>query len=116
MSKYSTEFRNNILRKVLPTESRSIAQISCEEGIAGQTIRNWVFRVKDGFLDATAGDLSPDRRSITAPCSLDSNLPQHQEPQLDGPLQSHRGLKHQGLRQLKNRLFLLQLFCQSPEK
>ncbi|MBF9019042.1 MULTISPECIES: transposase [unclassified Oceanispirochaeta] len=70
MSKYSTGFRNSILRKVLPPESRPIAQVCREEGISNQTIRNWVAKAKDGTLDAAAGELSPDRRSISEKMSL----------------------------------------------
>lgn len=70
MSKYSTGFRNSILRKVLPPESRSIAQVSREEGVSYQTIRNWLDKAKDGTLDEAAGELSPESRNISEKMSL----------------------------------------------
>ena len=34
--KYSTGFRNNLLKKVLPPENRSIAEVSKETGVPDQ--------------------------------------------------------------------------------
>ncbi len=70
MSKYSTGFRNNILRKVLPPNNRPIALVSREEGVSQQAIKNWIARVKDGTLDLMSGELDPDQRSVTEKLSL----------------------------------------------
>ena len=45
--KYSTGFRNSVLKKVLPPENRSIREVSKETGVSEQTIRNWLLRLKD---------------------------------------------------------------------
>jgi len=50
--KYSSGFKQGILRKVLPPESRPVVEISKETGIAEQTIRNLMEQVKNGTLRA----------------------------------------------------------------
>uniref|UniRef100_B3EN67 Putative transposase n=1 Tax=Chlorobium phaeobacteroides (strain BS1) TaxID=331678 RepID=B3EN67_CHLPB len=47
---YSHAVRHSILKKVLPPESRSIAEVSRETGINHQTIRNWIKRTESGIL------------------------------------------------------------------
>jgi len=44
--KYSIGFKQGMLRKVLPPESRTVTQVSRETGIAEQTIRNWMERAR----------------------------------------------------------------------
>ncbi|MDA3938794.1 MAG: hypothetical protein PF693_05735 [Spirochaetia bacterium] len=44
--KYSTGFRNNVIKKVLPPENKSIAEVSKETGVSDRTIRNWLFKLK----------------------------------------------------------------------
>ncbi len=61
--KYSTGFRNNLLKKVLPPENRSIAEVSKETGVCDQTIRNWLFRLKNDNLNPEEGEISPEQRS-----------------------------------------------------
>jgi transposase len=61
--KYSRGFRETILRKVLPPESQPIRRISKENGIAEQTIRNWVILAKDGKMGDADCDMSPNQRS-----------------------------------------------------
>lgn len=62
--KYSSGFKQGILRKVLPPESRSVAEVSRETGIAEQTIRNWMERVRNGTLEPDGGEIAPgDRRA-----------------------------------------------------
>ena len=39
--KYSKEFKDSIIRRMLPPNNESISKISKEEGISEQTIRNW---------------------------------------------------------------------------
>ena len=61
--KYSTGFKNSVLKKVLPPSKMSIYSVSKEIGVADQTIRNWLQKVKDGTLDSISGELSTDHRN-----------------------------------------------------
>jgi len=62
--KYSSGFKQGILKKVLPPESRPVVEISKETGIAEQTIRNWMEQVKNGILEPDGGEIAPgDRRA-----------------------------------------------------
>lgn len=62
--KYSSGFKQGILKKVLPPESRPVVEISKETGIAEQTIRNWMEQVKNGTLEPDGGEIAPgDRRA-----------------------------------------------------
>lgn len=60
--KYSMGFKQGILKKVLPPESRSVHEVSKEVGIAEQTIRNWMERSKNGNLDMGDGEIAPGER------------------------------------------------------
>jgi len=48
--KYSKSFRNSVLKKVLPPESRSIASVAKETGVAIVTINSWIAKLKNGTL------------------------------------------------------------------
>ncbi len=62
--KYSSGFKQGIMRKVLPLESRPVAEVSRETGIAEQTIRNWMERARNGTLEPDNGEIAPgDRRA-----------------------------------------------------
>ena len=58
---YSHAVRHSILKKVLPPESRSVAEVSRETGIHYQTIRNWIKQSESGTLDGGLHDTSPRR-------------------------------------------------------
>ena len=60
--KYSTGFKNNVLKKVLPPENRPIADVCKETGVSGQTIRNWLKLLKNDNLNASDGEISPEYR------------------------------------------------------
>ena len=60
---YSHAVRHGVLKKVLPPESRSIAQVSQETGVNEQTIRNWLKQSKSGILTSKRAASSP--RSLT---------------------------------------------------
>ena len=48
--KYSKEYSESILRRIMPPNSESIARIAKEEGISEQTLRNWQKRARrDGY-------------------------------------------------------------------
>lgn len=68
--KYSTGFRNNVLKKVLPPENRSIAEVSKETGVSDQTIRNWLLKLKNDNLNPQEGEVSPEQRSPSEKMSL----------------------------------------------
>jgi transposase len=63
--KYSKSFRNAILKKVLPPESRSVYAVAKEAGIAGVTINSWLAKLKDGTLTVGQdGDDPVNERSM----------------------------------------------------
>ena len=39
--KYTTSFRNSVLKKILPPSNRSVTSVSKETGVAVVTINNW---------------------------------------------------------------------------
>jgi len=55
MARYSAQFRNNVLRKVLPPENQSVYKVSKETGVAVQTIHTWMKKVQDGTYQAEEG-------------------------------------------------------------
>lgn len=61
--KYSLAFRNSVLRKVLPPESRSPGQVSLETGVTVQTIRYWLSKLSSGQPGADDGEIGPAQRS-----------------------------------------------------
>jgi transposase-like protein len=63
--KYSKSFRNAILKKVLPPESRSVYAVAKEAGIACVTINSWLVNLKDGTLTIEQdGDDPVNERSM----------------------------------------------------
>lgn len=60
--KYSIGFRNGILKKVLPPESRSLKDVAIENGISEQTIRNWMQMARNGTLAVATGESTPGER------------------------------------------------------
>jgi transposase len=51
--KYSRRIKESVLRKILPPENRSVADVAREMGISDQTIYNWKRQAENGtlFLD-----------------------------------------------------------------
>ena len=57
---YSQEYKDSILRRILPPNNESISKIAKEEGLSEQTIRNWRDKArKDGYA-APGTDAVPD--------------------------------------------------------
>ena len=56
MPSYSNELRDAVLRRVLPPQKDSISKVAAEEGISGQTIRNWISKAREA--GSTAADVS----------------------------------------------------------
>ena len=57
--KYSIGFRNSVLKKVLPPESRSVYSVAKEFGISAVTVQSWLSKVKDGTLDLETEGYEP---------------------------------------------------------
>ena len=57
---YSPEFKEAMLRRMLPPNNESITKIAREEGVSEQTLRNWRNKArKDGYA-APGNDAVPD--------------------------------------------------------
>ena len=61
--RYSQGFKESILKKVLPPEGRSVAEVSRETGIAAWTIYQWKRALRAGKLDGGGGELRPGHRN-----------------------------------------------------
>jgi len=68
--KYSTGFKNNVLKKVLPPENRPISDVCKETGVSDQTIRNWLKLLKDDNLNTSDGEISPEYRNSSEKMTL----------------------------------------------
>ena len=63
---YSQEYKDAILRRMLPPNNESITKIAKEEGLSEQTLRNWRDKArKEGFA-APGKDAVPDDWSTLA--------------------------------------------------
>jgi transposase-like protein len=61
--RYSQGFKESILKKVLPPESRSVAEVSRETGVAVWSIYQWKRDAREGRLEAAGGELRPKDRN-----------------------------------------------------
>jgi transposase len=61
--RYTLGFKESVLKKVLPPESKSVAEVSQETGVAAQTIYQWKRAARDGKLTDTGGELRPGDRN-----------------------------------------------------
>lgn len=68
--KYSINFKNNVLKKVLPPESREVKEVSKETGVSTQTIYGWLKQAKDGSLDGETGRMRASERSPSEKLTL----------------------------------------------
>lgn len=48
--RYSLGFKESLIKKVLPPNNNSIAQVAKEAGISDQTLRNWLKQAKNNSL------------------------------------------------------------------
>lgn len=53
--RYSLAFKESLIKKVLPPESRSIRSVAKEAGVAEQSLHNWLNKSKEGTL--SRGDI-----------------------------------------------------------
>ena len=56
MARYSAQFRNNVLRKLLPPQSKTVGEVAAEFGISTATIYGWQARMNNGTLQVDDGD------------------------------------------------------------
>lgn len=68
--KYTTGFKNNVLKKVLPPENRSISDVCKETGVSDQTIRNWLKLLKNDTLNLSDSEISPESRNTSEKMTL----------------------------------------------
>ena len=57
---YSPEFKEAMLRRMLPPNNESITKIAKEEGLSEQTLRNWRDKARKKGYAAPGTDASPD--------------------------------------------------------
>lgn len=57
---YSPEYKDSILRRILPPNNESITKIAREEGLSEQTIRNWQNKARKEGYAAPGKDAVPD--------------------------------------------------------
>ena len=61
MSKYSAEFKSEMVKKVLSSPNRSVLSIASEANLNGSTLHRWVKELKDATI-------SPDNLNAKRPC------------------------------------------------
>ena len=63
MAKYSEEFKNSIIAKMMPPENRSITQIARETGLSEATLNQWRRKARRGGCAAPADKQEAERWS-----------------------------------------------------
>ena len=63
MTRYSKEFKDNIIKQMMPPTNKSINQLSNETSISEQTLYAWKRTAKSAGIAAPAGESSPERWS-----------------------------------------------------
>ncbi len=66
--RYSAMFRNNVLKKVIPPESRPVSKVS-------KTIYGWLKQAKEGSLDERKHRMRPRDWSLSEKLTLWSEHP-----------------------------------------
>jgi len=70
MARYSAQFRNTILRKLLPPENRSARELAQEYGLTVATIYGWKAQLKRGTLGRDEGEMSNRQGSLAEKFNL----------------------------------------------
>ena len=70
MPRYSAQFRNAVLKKLLPPESRSAASLAKEYNISVATIYGWKAKMRNGSLQTEDGVLANRSRQPAEKLSL----------------------------------------------
>jgi len=68
MAKYSEEFIESILVKVLPPQNRSKRDVAAEAGITSRTINNWLNRAREGTSKSII--IPPESKTVNEKISL----------------------------------------------
>ena len=68
MAKYSKGFRESILVKVLPPQSRSKSEVAAEAGITTRTIDNWLKAARENTLDSKI--IPPESKTLNEKITL----------------------------------------------
>ena len=70
MPRYSAQFRNAVLKKLLPPDSRSALSLAKEYNVSVATIYSWKARMQDGTLQVDDGAQANSGRQMTEKLSL----------------------------------------------
>lgn len=70
MPRYSAQFRNTVLKKILPPESRSALSLAREYNLSVATIYGWKSKMRDGTLQFEDGMQANRRRQLVEKLSL----------------------------------------------
>lgn len=70
MPRYSAQFRNTVLKKLLPPDSRSALSLAREYNLSVGTIYGWKARMRDGTLQIEDGVQANRSRQLSEKLSL----------------------------------------------
>jgi len=70
MAKYSSVFKQGVLAKVLPPQSRSKKEVADEVGISARTIDNWLNQLSDSSNDSSNLSIPPNKKNINEKMTL----------------------------------------------
>ena len=70
MSRYSAQFRNTVLKKLLPPESRSALSLAKEYNLSVANIYSWRSKMRSGTLQVDQGVQANRRRQLSEKLSL----------------------------------------------
>jgi transposase-like protein len=70
MSRYSAQFRNTVLKKLLPPESRSALSLAKEYNLSVATIYGWKSKMRNGTLKVDDGVQANRSRQLAEKLSL----------------------------------------------
>lgn len=70
MARYSAQFRNNVLRKLLPPQSKSVGEVAREFGLSTATVYGWKAKMNDGTLEVDDGAQGARHRQLSEKFSL----------------------------------------------
>lgn len=68
MAKYSKDFRESILVKILPPQNRSKKEVATEAGLTIRTIDNWLKKARENTLDSKI--IPPDSKTLNEKITL----------------------------------------------
>lgn len=86
---YSPEYKDSILRRILPPNNESITKIAREEGLSEQTIRNWQNKARKEGYAAPGKDAVPDEWSTQDKFLILVSTPSSWHPPVRVYIQTH---------------------------